>query len=1790
MHAHWATSPGLHQGTERHACTLVCEPGATQDLASAASRSESCRAARLPAVAAQGGVGTGVTAVRAGEADARLAELLRRLNERQRAAVLAPAGAPLLVAAGPGSGKTSAMLARVAFLLAQGLAAENILVVSYTTNAAAEFRTRLAAAAGPAAAAVHVATFHSLALSLIKEFRTELGRSRVTVVSGREQHRVAEAALARWRRRSDVARAAAVTREEAQRILRPAGRAAGHRGVRGAPQPDLCSRHLRAANTVKRGGAARPAPIISVRSAGLTSGSAGCANAARKTGRGRGGVRHGRAAAGPGACGPITAAACMESGTGGGLRGVVREGEGCAEMAGGSQGAVGMHADADREQAKEAQRARRAKQQARDVLAEISSIKASGAAAADVLRSRGARAAGLHGFYCACLAAAGRVDLDDLVPLAARLLRGNPAVTATVSERYQAVILDEFQDTSAVQFALLTQLASHRRVTAVGDDDQSIFAFSGAQPANFLRFLDHFGPLRPAPAAPPARPAGPAPAAPAIPPAAAAATAAATTAAPAAEVATDTAAGAAARSCMHASLQTPAPEAAVSPPATPAVPHTWLPCWRTAPQAGSEDRRAAVYSAGDRRGDAACCAAAGDCGSVMCTPRRPADRVGGSVGCADTPVGYWSVVVDTQAVAETQTQDMLPSSLGGAAVAASPCPRVAAQLMSTPGHTIGAGGHTQPRSCVRRDAAVQTTCAGETVQLLTQHAQHSDVQMVRHRRKGGYLVALGVNYRCPGHVVEAASALVAANEERLPKQLEAAQSQGLPVELLEASDPQQQAAFVTAAACIAAGVVPPHPAAQQHGVSAPAAELEPPQRVGDMPGNRSAGAGDAAPNCAILYRQRKSGRAFQALLRACGVPFNHCATPPLLTRGLRDAAAALTILAFRGCTGAFPAGLQRGSGGGRARPSASARPPPAECVAEGQRAGMRDAEDTRAVHGEAAAADVGVPRQNPSGAAGRCAVADVGESCEHAQSAWDAHACEAVNAAGVKRRADGNGGVGLPWKRGREPAWLKCVAGRPGVPHALATAGLRLFRAFLEEEACMKRTDGGIGSEAPHPAAAAVRHLVACARRWHGPTWRLHIFSAADRLFSSRASGTLRAAELSAAQRALACLRGYLAHAAGCETLHAAAAAAVAGLPRRRGLDRPLCAELERDGVLLNAAVDERTGAEFLELQVTDFLAGCPSVPHSTDKPASMMPADTAACCALRQGLPFAEHWATQATCSTAMPPSFLGDCASASAGACCPASAQRGCAECTQQACAADPGAGVSCIGGTDDHCGRRMDMPQVSAAEMCDRQGRLVERASARPSRAEDDGRTADDALPGLGGERVFTCEDAALRAVRNGDGHEEGWGGRGDTTDALPAFVLWLTERAVAASEARRAADARAVTLTTLHRSKGREWDHVFLVDAAEGQLPLRPPPQRGGRDAPRRELRAAQARAEDAAEEAEADVSEERRLLYVGMTRAKRTLCVLWSATDARGRPTAASPFLAELPQAHCRWGSVSDAVVSESEREGGVEWRGAPSAGDGGEAGGWGDGVRVGRWVFERVAAAGESLQTEADGAAVADGREPADPDPAAAGDTAAHEAGNAVVRKASGQHAAAAHHAEPLAAACPDVSTAARTAQPASRHGRHGRDALGCEAAGRADLCDASTDEGLSQKEDAAAGAATGMPGQEGGVGAEPLCPRRHAFVRGLPRRVQAAVANTCMRFAAMAAFRSEERLLRKVSAHLQHRMPQSAPMLVAALKGAAGQEFLRWAIHVAGLPRAEATFKKFLARRNAPPHGRAHA
>ena len=93
---------------------------------------------------------------------------LEGLNDRQREAVLAGDG-PVLVVAGPGTGKTKTLTVRLAYLLAERhVAPEALLAVTFTTRAAREMRERLARLIGSQADRVFLGTFHSLCFQLLK--------------------------------------------------------------------------------------------------------------------------------------------------------------------------------------------------------------------------------------------------------------------------------------------------------------------------------------------------------------------------------------------------------------------------------------------------------------------------------------------------------------------------------------------------------------------------------------------------------------------------------------------------------------------------------------------------------------------------------------------------------------------------------------------------------------------------------------------------------------------------------------------------------------------------------------------------------------------------------------------------------------------------------------------------------------------------------------------------------------------------------------------------------------------------------------------------------------------------------------------------------------------------------------------------------------------------------------------------------------------------------------------------------------------------------------------------------------------------------------------------------------------------------------------------------------------------------------------------------------------------------------------------------------------------------------
>ncbi len=84
-------------------------------------------------------------------------------------------------------------------------------------------------------------------------------------------------------------------------------------------------------------------------------------------------------------------------------------------------------------------------------------------------------------------------DFDDLVCEVARMWRDKADVLARWQERFRYVLVDEYQDTNGAQLALLTLLAKqHRNLCVVGDDDQSIYAWRGADLRNILMFEAQF--------------------------------------------------------------------------------------------------------------------------------------------------------------------------------------------------------------------------------------------------------------------------------------------------------------------------------------------------------------------------------------------------------------------------------------------------------------------------------------------------------------------------------------------------------------------------------------------------------------------------------------------------------------------------------------------------------------------------------------------------------------------------------------------------------------------------------------------------------------------------------------------------------------------------------------------------------------------------------------------------------------------------------------------------------------------------------------------------------------------------------------------------------------------------------------------------------------------------------------------------------------------------------------------------------------------------------------------------
>lgn len=91
------------------------------------------------------------------------------------------------------------------------------------------------------------------------------------------------------------------------------------------------------------------------------------------------------------------------------------------------------------------------------------------------------------------LIASNAVDFDDLLVYTARLLEDNPEVRQKYAQRFRHVLVDEFQDTNLAQYVLIKHLSSvHRNVFCVGDPDQSVYRWRGADWRNVQRFEQDF--------------------------------------------------------------------------------------------------------------------------------------------------------------------------------------------------------------------------------------------------------------------------------------------------------------------------------------------------------------------------------------------------------------------------------------------------------------------------------------------------------------------------------------------------------------------------------------------------------------------------------------------------------------------------------------------------------------------------------------------------------------------------------------------------------------------------------------------------------------------------------------------------------------------------------------------------------------------------------------------------------------------------------------------------------------------------------------------------------------------------------------------------------------------------------------------------------------------------------------------------------------------------------------------------------------------------------------------------
>ncbi|KAK7278542.1 hypothetical protein RJT34_23572 [Clitoria ternatea] len=284
---------------------------------------------------------------------------LQSLNERQREAACTDISTPLMIVAGPGSGKTSTMVGRVLMLLNEGISPLNILAMTFTTAAASEMRERIGAIAGKATAKeLSISTFHSFSLKLCRSHGQKLGRTSEFLIYGQGQQRnaIIEAIRLFENERSRRKDDALLIGELSNSLKNP--------------------KHFK-------------------------------------------------------------------------------------------------------DKAKKWQKF-------------VTQAKASGRTPAEYREMGNSIGADILDNYNNILKSCDALDYHDLISGSLKLLTDFPEVFKECQDSWKAIVIDEFQDTSTMQYKLLRTLASHHKITIVGDDDQSIYSFNGADITGFISFRNDF--------------------------------------------------------------------------------------------------------------------------------------------------------------------------------------------------------------------------------------------------------------------------------------------------------------------------------------------------------------------------------------------------------------------------------------------------------------------------------------------------------------------------------------------------------------------------------------------------------------------------------------------------------------------------------------------------------------------------------------------------------------------------------------------------------------------------------------------------------------------------------------------------------------------------------------------------------------------------------------------------------------------------------------------------------------------------------------------------------------------------------------------------------------------------------------------------------------------------------------------------------------------------------------------------------------------------------------------------